>query len=203
LAFEDIMQTVRLTLLDGFVSDAPEFTAKLQHLSSVVPSLFTSLLPRDELAFEDDEVHLTVMSDDEHPDASVRVRIKAGVYKKMSFPTREGEMGPVFRMALINACRMDYNKHLLITTNSPLKWWKKVTFDDRYVTPHLTDILAALRIALLHAYSDKPHGTRRIMFQRGQFVTYHDNRLARLDHILTYEPLSGIFFPPMLTNAYS
>jgi hypothetical protein len=129
-----MVQTVRLILLDGFVDDAPEFTAKLQRLSAMVPSLFTSLLPRDELTFEDDEVHLTVMSDDEHPDASVRVRIKAGVYKKMGFPIREAEMGPVFSMALIGACSIDYNKHLLITTNSPMRWWKKVTFDDRYVT---------------------------------------------------------------------
>jgi hypothetical protein len=43
------------------------------------------------------------------------------VYKKMGFPILEGEMGPVFSMALIGAYSTDYNKHLLITTNSPLK----------------------------------------------------------------------------------
>lgn len=54
LSYENMLQTVRLVLLDGFNHDDPEITTKLKDLVLTAPVLFSSLLPRDELGQQDD-----------------------------------------------------------------------------------------------------------------------------------------------------
>lgn len=46
MEFEDLLQIVRLVLLDGSKFDEPEMTLVLQDLSKSVPTLFAIIFPR-------------------------------------------------------------------------------------------------------------------------------------------------------------
>lgn len=102
LTYENMLQTVRLTMLDGFSHDEPDITAKLKGLASAAPTLFSVLLPREglgrtDLEDEDDpSIGARVVDDMSHPDARVLVLVKARVYKAMGFPVREGELSLPF-----------------------------------------------------------------------------------------------------------
>jgi len=135
LTFENMVQSIRLIVLDGF-PDAPRPTEQLQRLAQSAPLLFMSMLPREELDIPEDEtdVKLEVAADDAHPEPSVLVRVKAGAYKAIGFPIREGEMNPAFSSLLHKAYAMDFDKNIIITSNGTLKWWKKLSFDVRYMT---------------------------------------------------------------------
>ena len=139
LAYENMLQTVRLTLLDGFAHDEPDITAKLKGLALAAPTLFSGLLPRDGLGAhaedeDDPSVGARVIGDTSHPDASVLVLVKASVYKAMGFPVREGELSPAFALLLRDAYQTDFGKNIVVTSNWQVKWWKKVSFGDRYVS---------------------------------------------------------------------
>lgn len=144
LTYENMLQTVRLTLLDGFSHDEPDITAKLKGLASAAPTLFSVLLPREglgrtDLEDEDDpSIGARVVDDMSHPDARVLVLVKARVYKAMGFPVREGELSLPFAIQLRDAYQADYGKNIVVTSNWPIRirWWKKVSFGDRYVGPH-------------------------------------------------------------------
>ncbi|EAQ83506.1 hypothetical protein CHGG_09910 [Chaetomium globosum CBS 148.51] len=116
LAYENMLQTVRLTLLDGFRYDDPDITTDIKNLASAAPSLFSSLLPREGLQNDDD-------------DSSIW-DIIARVYQDMGFPVREGALVPTFLWMLRDAYRVDYDKNIIVTTNWHIRWWKKVSFGD-------------------------------------------------------------------------
>ena len=81
LAYENMLQTVRLTLLDGFSHDDPDITDKLKGLALAAPTLFSALLPRDGLGRADAEdeddpfIGARIVGDTLHPDASVARRV--------------------------------------------------------------------------------------------------------------------------------
>ncbi|EAQ82920.1 hypothetical protein CHGG_10738 [Chaetomium globosum CBS 148.51] len=179
LAYENMLQTVRLTLLDGFRYDDPDITTDIKNLASAAPSLFSSLLPREGLQNDDDDSSIwdIIVGDDLHPNASVLVLVKARVYQDMGFPVREGALVPTFLWMLRDAYRVDYDKNIIVTTNWHIRWWKKVSFGDGPI-------------------STKPKGVQRLVYQRGQFVKYRDGNVGRLEHIMTHEAVhgSGQFF---------
>ncbi|KAH6613526.1 hypothetical protein F5144DRAFT_654050 [Chaetomium tenue] len=179
LAYENMLQTVRLTLLDGFRYDDPDITTDIKNLASAAPSLFSSLLPREGLQDDDDDSSIwdIIVGDDLHPNASVLVLVKARVYQDMGFPVREGALVPTFLWMLRDAYRVDYDKNIIVTTNWHIRWWKKVSFGDGPI-------------------STKPKGVQRLVYQRGQFVKYRDGNVGRLEHIMTHEAVhgSGQFF---------
>lgn len=52
----------------------------------------------------------------------------------MGFPVREGELSAAFALQLRDAYQADYGKNIVVTSNWQIKWWKKVSFGDRYVS---------------------------------------------------------------------
>lgn len=193
LSYENMMQTVRLTLLDGF-QDEPDMTKKLKNLAASVPTLFSSLLPHDELARDDAEdeddpsITLRIVTDGSHPAATVLIAVKARVYKAMGFPTREAEMQPVFARQVRDAYRADYDRNIIMSTNLRVRWWKKVSFADRYVHDPPPSLLRSIN----ESFSNNPTGARRLVYQRGQYVGFRiAGDIGRLDHIMTHEPIAG------------
>ncbi|KAI0550498.1 hypothetical protein F4679DRAFT_204194 [Xylaria curta] len=145
--YENLVQTIRLTLIDGFKHDEPEITAILQDLSKTVPTIFAGLLPQDtDVSKEDAEdlddptISMKIVSDENHHGPSVLVRIKDKHCKEvLGLPVREAELSVAFRAKLRDAYRTDYDKNIIAASGSRFKWWKKVSFANRYVSARLRE----------------------------------------------------------------
>lgn len=135
LVHEDLTQTIRLILHDGFLHDEPTITAKIKELSTAVPSVFKSLLPRD-ADFEDADtgaVTLRVVGNVTHVDPNALIRIQAKAAKAQRLPTREVDMSSAFNTLLSRAYAPDYAKTVTVMGKQPLSWWKKLGFATRCV----------------------------------------------------------------------
>lgn len=135
LVHEDLTQTIRLILHDGFLHDEPTITAKIKELSTAVPSVFKSLLPRD-ADFEDADngaVTLRVVGNVTHVEPNAFIRLQAKAAKAQRLPTREGHMSSAFNTMLSRAYAADYAKTVTMMGNSPISWWKKLGFATRCV----------------------------------------------------------------------
>ncbi|KAI1494442.1 hypothetical protein F5X96DRAFT_560289 [Biscogniauxia mediterranea] len=172
---ENLLQTLRLTLIDGYKHDEPEITEMIQDLNKSVPTMFATLLPRDDINEEDAEddndpsVAVRIVNDERHCRPSALVRLKAMHCKNiLGLPVREKEMSVVFRAKLRFAYSIDYNKNIAVIGNQHIKWWKKVSFSS----------------------SNKPTA-RRIVFRRGQYIAYRGDHKGRLDQVFVHEALPG------------
>lgn len=183
---EDFIQTLRLILLNGYEHDEADTTAWVKELAAKVPAVFASL--RLDYTDEKEEigvVALQVMADADHPNPQVLLRIDPQDHKKATgLAVTENQMSKAFNIMLRQAYKEDYKKVLVITGKRPIRWWKKVGFDHRYVDPPLSGGL-----------TNHLSYTRRSVFQRGQYIKYRDGKLGRLDQILSHEAVYGQFIP--------
>ena len=167
-AFENFQQTIRLLLLGAFEHDEPRLTAQIKEMQRSCPALFKNLLmatpgqPHGDTAYGDGvetdvEVGLVqaeVTSDAEHPKAVVHGKIKAGMcVSEHQLPTRERAMQPKFRDLLSAAYGRDYGTQVAMSTTGGalIKWWKRLSFDDRYVSipsPEVMDQCLGMRLAM-------------------------------------------------------
>ncbi|RYC54491.1 hypothetical protein CHU98_g11716 [Xylaria longipes] len=173
--YENLVQTIRFALIDGFKHDEPEITAILQDLSKTVPTIFAGLLPQDTDVTKDDaedmddpSISVIIIGDKRHYQPSALIRIKEKHCKQvLKLPVRESDMTVTFRAKLRDAYRTDYDKNIIAAGGARLKWWKKVSF----------------------ANSHNP--AARTVLHRGHYVAYRGQYKGRLDHFFVHETPSG------------
>lgn len=131
---------MRLLLLDGYKDDDPVATAKIKNLEQQVPTLFASMMPHDHFDNESDSedegdppVTVRVDSDEVHRQPGGIFRIKGSTWKELGLPVREKEMSYGMDIALERAYKEEYNKNVIIPSDRPLKWWKKVSFSTKHI----------------------------------------------------------------------
>lgn len=66
LGHENIQQTIRLVLENGFTATEPTLTQTMQNLWSDCPTLFNMIQQRSEQQSEEDDPTLTIIGDNEH-----------------------------------------------------------------------------------------------------------------------------------------
>ncbi|KAJ8132205.1 hypothetical protein O1611_g1419 [Lasiodiplodia mahajangana] len=180
--YENLVQTIRLALIDGFKHSEPEITTMLQDLSKTVPTIFAGLLPHDHDISRDDaedlddpSISIKIVSDGNHYQPSALVRIREKHCKEvLGLPVRESGMSVAFRAKLRDAYRTDYEKNIIATGGSRFKWWKKVSFSKSHSTAT----------------------SRRVVLHRGHYITYRGGCKGRLDQFFTHEtpPGSGTLY---------
>ncbi|RYC62816.1 hypothetical protein CHU98_g3384 [Xylaria longipes] len=179
--FENLVQTIRLALIDGFKHDEPEITAMLQDLSRTVPTMFAGLLPDSAIGIsqadaedlDNPSISIEITGDAHHSRPSALVRIKSKHCRELGLPVRIAEMSVAFRASLRDAYRIDYDKNVIAVGGPGFKWWKKVAFADS------------------HNLS-----ARRVVLHRGHYVAYRGGRKGRLDQFFVHEtpPGSGTLY---------
>lgn len=122
MLYEDLTQTLRLILHDGFIYDDPTITAMVKQLAADVPSVFRSLLPRDVDAdeVEDGAVTTRVVGDTTHVEPDALVRLRGDVCKAIRLPVREAQISFAFNVLLSRAYSLDYGKSITVTGNQTI-----------------------------------------------------------------------------------
>ena len=112
---ENLGQTVRLLLMDGFKQAEPKATQMIKEIHSCCPSLFTTLLPRSEqMQLDDDsESRLSVVQDRYHLQPKAIGCLEPKYCREvLKLPTRSSEdsavMSEPFKAALREAYQSDY-----------------------------------------------------------------------------------------------
>jgi hypothetical protein len=140
-ALENVKQTLRLLLLQGYTTDFPIITQKVRDIDIRCPSLFSSILPENyRHDDEGDDAPITLhdlRADPKHENPTVMVRLTDMFCHQKGWPTRSNDsMTESFRSLLQQAFADDYNRNVIIATGHSLKWWKRLAFDSRFVPPN-------------------------------------------------------------------
>lgn len=132
---EDLAQTLRLILHDGFLHDEPDITAQVKRLAAEAPSVFKGLVPPDLDVDVNDEGAVTtrVVGDLDHVEPNAMIRISAGACKALGLPVREGQLSRAFDVLLSRAYTTDYKTSVIVTGNASISYWKKLSFAKRCV----------------------------------------------------------------------
>lgn len=164
---ESLQQTTRLILLDAYQSLEPELTATFKDLYDTCPTLFESLLPRSEqleLESEETEAFQSILGDTHHLKPRVMSRLKPTYCRdELGLPIRSSALTAVFKHHFRTAYADDYGLPNIVQFGTKgLVWCKKLGFMDKATE-------------------------QRLVFNCGDVIQYHDNKIGRLDRVVSHE----------------
>ena len=142
-AHENLVQTTRLLLMGAFKHDEPSLTRQFSFLNERCPTLFSALLPadyvqasREEIEDEaDPTVTMNIAGDDKHKDPVVLFRLANKFCRdQLGLPIQGSQLESDFKNRVRMAYETDYKKNIIVLASQVIKWWKKVSFTDRYVS---------------------------------------------------------------------
>ncbi len=138
LSWENMQQTIRLTLLSAFLQDESAITSQLRHLFECCSTLFESLLLKFERQKDerDDDDSLLIQSDDHHSQTMMLHRLQLKYCREiLDLSTRFSMLHQysTLRLRLREIYEKDYNmKNIFEFDNSSILWCIKLSFNDRW-----------------------------------------------------------------------
>ena len=134
---ENITQTLRLALGDGFLNSDPDLTVTLKRLYQGCPSVFESVLPvADRYTHEEKEEGRTeIIGDKNHKDPIAALFLQP-IYVRttLKLPQSAADLKDTetpFNTALRNSYRDDYGSDIATLGKHVLKWCKRLSFIDK------------------------------------------------------------------------
>ncbi|KAI1102952.1 hypothetical protein F4804DRAFT_247491 [Jackrogersella minutella] len=170
--FENVIQTIRFLLLNAFADTDSELTQQMHELNNRMPSLFSLILRGIHVVGESQEDE-----DDDAADISWTAQhsVVFRLEKLDNIPDNASVMDLHLRSLVTQSYSRDCNQQVTIMgTSQVLKWWKKISWDEKDPSTGLP---------------------KRVTKNRGQYVRYTDDdgpRYGRLDNILTHDAVFGL-----------
>ncbi|KAI9747998.1 MAG: hypothetical protein M4579_007339 [Chaenotheca gracillima] len=170
LGRECLQQTVRFLLAGSYAATEADLTSKMDRLHRSCPSVFKAILPPSEYLEESDESKLGLMSDNIHQDPTAIGCIPTNFARDtLDLPIRlnHRRVDDPFVASLIKAYDIDYGiRHVVELGRLPLQWCKKFSFT-------------------------KATTNKRLSFQVGDYITFRQDCVGRIDYIFVHEIVRG------------